>query len=228
MCIKYWALNKISIKNRYLLPRINKLIDFLKGAKLFTKLDLNLGYYQILIDPTDLWKTAFKTKEGLFEWLVMSFSLTNPPMTFMWYMDDILRPFINKCVIVYLDDILIFSRSWEEHVQQFWQVLETLRQHQLYLNMDKCSFAMNNIKYLGYVIVSVGIHVDPDKVQILKEWPIPQNIHKLRSFLGLANFYWRFVLGVSHIASPLNQLTKGNGKIVFKWTSTQQQSFEQL
>ena len=104
----------------------------------------------------------------------------------------------------------------------------TLQQHRLYLNMDKCSFAMSNIKYLGYVIDSSGIHVHPKNVQILKYCPIPQNIHELRSFLGLAKFYRRFILGFSHIAWPLNQLTKGNGKIVFKWTPTQQQAFEQL
>ena len=105
---------------------------------------------------------------------------------------------------------------------------DTLQQHRLYLNMDKCSFAMTSIKHLGYVIDSAGIHVNPKNIQILKDWPIPQNIHELRSFLGLANFYWRFILGFSHIAWPLNQLTKGNGKNVFKWTPTQQQSFEQL
>ena len=124
--------------------------------------------------------------------------------------------FINKCVIVYLDDILIFNRSWEEHVRQFRQVLNTLHQHRLYLNMEKCSFAINNIKYFGYVIDSTSIHVDPEKVHILKDWHIPQNIHELRSFLGLVNFYRWFILGFNHIPCHLNQLTKGNGKIVFK------------
>ena len=119
---------------------------------------------------------TFKTKEGLFEWLVKPFILTNAPATFMRYMDDLLQPFIGKCVIVYLD-ILIFSRSWEEHVTQLRQVFDTIQKHRLYLNMDKFSFAMTNIKYLGYVIDSSGIHVDPEKVQILKDWTIPQNIH---------------------------------------------------
>ena len=120
MFIDYQSLNKILVKNRYPLPRIDELINSLKGAKLFTKLDLKLGYNQIPIDSTDGWKMDFKTKEGLFEWLAMPFSLTNAPATFMRYMDDLLRPFIGKCVIVYIDDILIFSRSWEEHVQQPW------------------------------------------------------------------------------------------------------------
>ena len=118
MCIDYQALNKISVKKIHPLPWIDELIDNLKGAKFFMKLDLKLGYHQIPIDSTDVWKTTFKTKEGFFEWLVMHFGLTNAPATFMRYMDDLLRPFIGKCVIVYLDDILIFSRSWEEHVKQ--------------------------------------------------------------------------------------------------------------
>ena len=113
MCINYRALNKILVKNRYPLPRIDKLIDYLKGAKFFTKLKLKSGYHQIPIEFTNVWKTTFKTKEGLFEWLVMPFGLTNAPASFMRYMDDLLRPFIGKCVIVYLDDIFIFSRSWE-------------------------------------------------------------------------------------------------------------------
>ena len=151
----------------------------------------------------------------------MPLGLTNAPATFMRYMDDLLWPFIGKCVIVYPDDILIFSWSWEEHVRQLRQVFDTLQQHRLYLNMDKCSFAMTNIKYFGYVIDSTSIHVDPEKVHILKEWPIPKNIHELRIFLGLANFYRRFIIAFNHIAWPLNQLTKGNEKNVFKCTVTQ-------
>ena len=118
MCIDYRSLNKISVKNKYPLPRIDELIDCMKGAKLFTKCDIKQAYHQILIESTDVWKTTKKTKEGLFEWLVMPFDLTNAPATFMRYMDELLRHFIDKCVIVYLDDILIFSRSWEEHVKQ--------------------------------------------------------------------------------------------------------------
>ena len=127
MCINYWDLNKISVKNRYSLPQIDELIDNLKGDKFFTKLDLKSGYHRIPIESTDVWKMTFKTKEGLFEWLVMPFDLTNAPATFMRYMDELLRPFIGKCVIVYLDDILIFSQSWEEHVKQLRQVFNTLQ-----------------------------------------------------------------------------------------------------
>ena len=144
MCIDYWALKKNLVKKIYALPWIYELIDNLKGGKFFMKLDLNSGYHQIQIESTDVWKTTFKTKEGLFELLVMPFGLTNAPSTFMRYMDDLLWSFI-----VYLDDILIFSQSWEEHVKQLQQVFDTLQQHRLYLNMEKCLFAMNNIKYLG-------------------------------------------------------------------------------
>ena len=172
MFIGYQDLNNILVKNRYPLPWIDELIDSLKGVEFFTKLDLKSGYHRILIESTDVWKMDFNTKEGLFEWLVMHFILTNSPTTFMQYMDDILRPFISNCVIIYLGDILIFSQSWEEHVKQIPQVFDTLQKHRLYLNMDKCSFAMTNIKYLGYVIDSIGIHVDLEKVQILKYWPI--------------------------------------------------------
>ena len=140
----------------------------MKVTKFFMKLDLKSGYHHIPIEHTDVWKTYFKTKERLFEWLFIPFNLTNAPATFMRYMDDLLQPFIGKLYIVYLDDILIFSRSWEEYVKKIQQVFDTLQQHQLYLSMDKCSFAMTNIKYLGYVIDSTGIHVDPEKVQILK------------------------------------------------------------
>ena len=159
---------------------------------------------------------SFKTKEGSFEWLVMPFGLTNAPATFVRYMDELLHIFISKCVIFYLDDTLIFTQSWELHVKHLQQLFDTLQQHRLYMNMEKCSFTMTNIKYFGYVIVSIGIHVDPVKVQILKDCHIPQNIQQLRSFLGLVNFYRQFILGFSHIACPLIQLIKGNGKNVFK------------
>ena len=149
MCIDYQDLNKISVKNKYPLQQIDEVIDNLKGAKLFTKFDLNSGYHQIPIDSTNVWKMNFKTKEGLFEWLVMCFLLTNAPTTFMRHMDDLLFPFIGKCVIVYLNDILIFSRSWEEDVQQLLKVFNTLQQHRLHLNMDKCSFCDDQHQIFG-------------------------------------------------------------------------------
>ena len=204
LCNDYRSLNKITIKNRYPIPWIDDLLDQLRGAKFFTKIDLKFGYHQVPIDPTDVWKTAFKSKEGLFEWLVMPFELTNSLATFMRMMNDVLRPFINSFLVVYLDDILVFSKTWEEHLQHVEQVLSTLQDHGLYANKEKCYFGIKSIKYLGYVIDSEGVHVDPEKIQVIKDWPAPRNLTELRSFLGLANFYHRFVFGFLHFSWPLN------------------------
>jgi hypothetical protein len=143
----------------------------------------------VSIEKTDVWKTTFKSKEGLFEWLVMPFGLTNAPTTFMWMMDDILRPFTNSFVVVYLDDILIFNKTWEEHLEHIQQVLGTLRQHKLYANLEKCSFGMQRIQYLGYIVDEQGVHVDPTKIQVIRDWLAPKTMTELHSFLGLANFY---------------------------------------
>jgi hypothetical protein len=209
LCIDYKSLNKITVKNRYPIPRIDDLLDQLKGENFFNKIDLKSGYHQVPIKPTDVWKTTFKSKEGLYEWLVMPFGLTNAPTTFMRLMDDVLRPFTNSFVVVYLDDILIFSRMWEEHMRHIQQVLSTLQQHKLYANLEKCSFGMNMVQYLGYIVDEHGVHVDLAKIQVIRDWPAPTTLTELQSFLGLANFYRRFMLGFSHIAWALNQVTKG-------------------
>jgi hypothetical protein len=167
--------------------------------------------------PTDGWKTTFKSKEGLFEWFVMPFGPTNVPTTFMRLMDDLLRPFTKYFVVVYLDDILIFNRTSEEHTGHIQQVLITLQQHKLYANLEKCSFGMNMVQYPGYIVDDHGVHVDLAKIQVIHDWPALTTLIELRSFLGLANFYRRFMLGFSHIAWALNHVTKGSGRENFVW-----------
>jgi len=154
--IDYRVLNKITVHNRYLIPWIDDLLDQLKREKYFSKIDWKSGYHQVPIEPSDVWKTTFKAKEGFFEWLVMPFGLTNAPATFMRLMDDILLPFTNSFIVVYLDDILIFSQSWEEHLHHIRQVLQTLRQHKLCANLEKCTFGMTQVQYLDTLLMNRG------------------------------------------------------------------------
>jgi hypothetical protein len=171
LCIDYRALNKITVRNQYLIPQIDDLLDQLKGDKYFSKIDLKSGYHQVPIEKTDVWKTSFKSKEGLFEWLVMPFGLKNAPTNFMRMMDDILQPFTNYFVVVYLDDILIYNKTWVEHLQHIQQVLHTLWQHKLYANLEKCSFGMDMVQYLGYIVDAHGVHVDLTKIQVICDCP---------------------------------------------------------
>jgi hypothetical protein len=158
----------------------------------------------------------------------MPFGLTNSPATFMRLMDDILQPFTNSFVVVYLDDILIFSQTWEEHLHHIRQVLQTLRQHKLCANLEKCTFGITQVQYLVYIIDERGVHVDPTKIQFIWDWPAPTTLTELHSFLGLDNFYNRFVLGFSHITWPLSQVTKGGAKAKFFWSESQQKAFGEL
>jgi hypothetical protein len=155
----------------------------------FNKIEIKYGYHQVPIEPTDVWKTTFKSKEGLYEWLVMPFGLTNAPANFMSLMDDVLKPFTKSFVVLYLDDILIFSRTWDEYMRHIQQVLSTLRKHKLYANLEKCSFGMNMVQYLGYIVDENEVHVDPANIQVICEWSSPTTLIELQSFLGLANFY---------------------------------------
>lgn len=227
MCVDYRLLNKITIKNKYALPRIDDLLDRLHGAKYFTKLDLMSGYHQVRIAEKDIPKTAFRTRYGHFEFLVLPFGLTNAPATFMRLMNDIMRPYLDRFVIVYIDDLLIFSKTKEEHDLHLRLVLDTLRQHQLVAKLSKCSFFKEEIDFLGHVINSNGIQPDPRKIQVLKEWPKPTTVSELRSFLGLASFFRKFVPGFAKIAAPMSDLFK-SGASIDSWGALQDKAFTQV
>ena len=226
MCIDYRALNKITKKNRFPIPLIDDLIDRLQGASIFTKIDLRWGYNQVRIHQDDVEKTAFRTRYGHYQYKVMPFGLTNAPATFQALVQDILRPLLDICVIVYIDDILIYSRNELDHRQHIHQVLEILRKHKMYGNMAKCEFFKDSVEYLGHVISSKGISTDPKKVESIKQWPAPTNLKEMQSFLGLCNYYRRFIEGYSKIAAPMTDLTHKD--VPFLWTSQAMTAFEEL
>jgi len=173
----------VTIKNKYPLPRIDVLFDQLAGAKIFSKIDLRSGYHQIKIRLCDIPKTAFSTRYGLYEYLVMSFGLTNAPAYFMYLMNSVFMPQLDKFVVVFSDDILIYSKNEEEHEKHLRIVLQRLRDHQLYAKFSKCEFWLNMVKFLGHTISSEGISVDPSKVQEVMDWKPPTSVHQIRSFL---------------------------------------------
>ena len=226
MCIDYRALNKITKKNRFPIPLIDDLIDRLQGASTFTKIDLRWGYHQVRIHQDDVEKTAFRTRYGHYQYKVMPFGLTNAPATFQALVQDILKPLLDVCVIVYIDDILIYSQNEEEHKQHIHQVLEILRKHKMYGNMAKCEFFKESVEYLGHVISSKGISTDPKKVESIKHWPVPANLKEMQSFLGLCNYYRRFIESYSKIAAPLTDLTHKD--VPFIWTSQATEAFKEL
>jgi hypothetical protein len=226
MCVDFRALNKITVKNHYPLPRIDDFLDQLRYAKYFTKLDLRSGYHQVRIAEEDIWKTTFKTKQGLFEWLVMPFGLTNAPATFMRVMNDVLRPFLDDFVIVYLDDILIFSKSRDEHVMHVNKVLDVLRKEQLFLKMSKCEFGKTSLVYLGHIVGGGELKIDPSKVEVILNWPKPNTVTEVRSFLGATQYWRKFIANFSSIAAPLHALT--SVKKVFHWGDVQQKAFDAL
>jgi transposase InsO family protein len=222
----YRALNDITVKNRYPLPLISELIEKLRGARWFTKLDVRWGYRNVRIKEGDEWKAAFRTNRGLFEPLVMMFGLTNAPSTFQTMMNDIFADLIAEGqVCVYLDDILIFSRDLREHRRITRLVMERLRKHKLFLKPEKCEFEKRRIEYLGVVISEGQVEMDPVKVAGVAEWPTPATKKELQQFLGFTNFYRRFILDYSHIAQPLYVLT---GKTDFKWGEDQDSAFRAL
>src|SRR3954471_13952817 len=202
------------------------MLDELSGATLFSKIDLKSGYHQIRMSVGDEWKTAFKTKLGLYEWLVMPFGLSSAPSMFMRLMNYVLRPLIGKFIVVYFDDILIYSKCLEDHVKHVREVLLILRREKLYANLSKCVFAQDKLVFLGFVVSSKGIEVDTSKIAAIRDWETPTNVGQVRSFHGLAGFYGCFVKDFSTIACPLNELTKKN--VPFVWGKVQQHAFDEL
>jgi hypothetical protein len=193
MCIDYRGLNKVTIRNRYPLPRIDDLFDQLHGAQCFSKIDLRSGYHQLRVRDCDIPKTAFLTRYSSYEFLVMPFGLTNAPAVFMDLMNRVFRPFLDQFVIVFIDDILIYSRSEAEHEEHLRIVLQTLRDHQLYGKFSKCEFWLSEVRFLGHVISADGIAVDPSKVEAVLDWQQPSTVTEIRSFLGLAGYYRKFI-----------------------------------
>jgi hypothetical protein len=227
MCTDSRAINKITIRYRFPLPRMDDLMDCLSGAKFFSKIDLKSGYHQIRMREGDEWKTTFKMNEGLYEWLVMPFGLTNAPSTFMRLMNEVLKDFIGKFVIVYLDDILIFSKTEEEHLRHLTLVMRRLQQEKLLINLKKSSFMKKELIYLGFVISSNELKMDPEKVKAIKEWSSPKNIFEVRSFHGLASFYRKFIRNFSGISAPMMDTVKKRHKS-FHWTEEAEKSFKLL
>lgn len=226
MCIDYRLLNAQTVKNVYPLPRIDDLLDQLHGSKIWSKIDLAQGYYQVRIKEGDIPKTAFRTRYGLFEFTVLSMGLCNAPATFMRLMNDILRPYLDKFVVCYLDDILIFSKTEEEHAEHVRLVLEVLRKHKLYAEPKKCEFGRREIGFLGHKLTQAGIHPEEAKIDIIKNWPRPRTVSDLRSFLGLANYYRHFIKGFAQLAAPLNDLVRASNAQT--WGEAEQKAFEAL
>ncbi|GBG47513.1 hypothetical protein CBR_g81079, partial [Chara braunii] len=226
LCIDYRKLNEQTIKNAGPLPRIDDLLERLGGAKFFSKLDLKSAYHQLEIRKEDHYKTAFKTRYGHFEWLVMPFGLTNAPATFQAAMTTEFRHMLDRYVLIYLDDILVYSRSLEEHVEHLRTVLERLRQAKYKANHDKCEFARQELEYLGHYVRPQGIRPLADKIEALRVWPKPTNTTDVRSFMGLAGYYQRFITGYSRIVAPM--MTLQSPKVPFVFDDDAHRSFQAL
>jgi hypothetical protein len=223
LCVDYRPLNEVTIKNKYPLPRINLLFDQLAGAKVLSKVDLRSGYHQIKIRPEDIPKTAFTTRYGLYEYLVMSFGLTNAPAHFMYLMNSVFMPELDKFVIVFIDDILVYSRNKEEHL---CIILNHLREHQLYAKFSKCEFWLKEVSFLGHVLSAEGVAVDPGKVRDILDWKPPTTVHQVRSFLGMTGYYRRFIPDFSKVSKPITELLKVQVK--FAWSLECEKAFQTL
>ena len=218
LCIDYRQLNRATIRNQYPLPHIDELLDQSHGSRVYYKIDLRSGYHQLRVRENDVSKTAFRMRYGHYEFLVMPFGLTNAPAAFMNMMNRVFSPYLDKFVIVFINDILVHSGSLEEHAEHLRTVLQILHECQVYAKFSKCQFWLDKVAFLGHVISAEGISVDPQKIKAIVNWKPPTNVSKVRSFLGLAGYYRKFDEGFSKIATPLTNLLKKDHK--FEWSDT--------
>jgi hypothetical protein len=222
------ALNNITVKNRYPLPRIDETLDRLVGAKIFTSLDLNSGYFQIRISEEDAHKTAFTTPHGQYEFKVLGQGLANSPATFQSVMNRIFAPHLFKFCVVYLDDIMVYSKTPEEHYEHLRSVLQILREQKLYAKSSKCSFNKPEVKFLGHIVGRDGLKVDPAKCEVVRDWPKPIDATQVRQFIGLTNYFRKFIKDYSSIAAPLMDLTRKDTDFAATWTDIHDRAFEGL
>jgi hypothetical protein len=226
MCVDYRLLNEVTIKNKYPLPRTEDLFDQMRGAKVFSNIDLHSGYHQMKIRWSDIPKTGFTTRYGLYEYTVMSFGLTNAPTYFMYLINKVFMEYLDKFAVVFIDDILIYSKTKEEHEEHLRLVLQKLREHQFYAKFSKCDFWPKEVSFLGHIITDGGTSVDPAKDEDVLKWELPRTVKEIRSFLGLAGYYRRFIEGFSKIVEPLTTLLEKDRE--FKCTDACQDNFEEL
>nr|GEX02761.1 transposon Ty3-G Gag-Pol polyprotein [Tanacetum cinerariifolium] len=224
-CIDYRSLNDITVKDKYPIPVIDELLDELHGSRIYSKLDLRSEYHQIRVQDEDIHKTAFRTHDGHYEFVVMPFGLTNAPTTFQCLMNDLFRPFLRKFILVFFDDILVYSKTIDDHVEHLTVVLGILESNHLFAKQSKCCFGVSQVHYLGHLISVDGVAVEPNKVQSVLSWPTPKNAKGVRGFLGLAGYYRKFIQGFRSIAAPLHKLV-GNGSFV--WDEVAEAAFQTL
>ncbi|CAA0836889.1 Uncharacterized mitochondrial protein AtMg00860, partial [Striga hermonthica] len=224
-CTDYCALNAATVKDRFPIPSVDDMLDELGGARYFSKLDLRAGYHQIRLAKEDVPKTAFRTHQGHYEYLVMPFGLCNAPSTFQFAMNSIFKRYLRKFVLVFFDDILVYSKTWADHLEHLRVVLGILEANSFYIKPSKCSFAQEVVEYLGHFIFHDGVKVDPRKIEAMVGWPKPTSLMQLRGFLGLTGYYRKFVKDYGTIAKPITEMTK---KGAFKWTEASEKAFEEL
>ena len=226
LCIDYRRLNQVTVKNKYPLPRIDDLLNQLKGALVFLKIDMRSSYWQLRVEEASILKTTFRIRYGHYEFVVIPFGLTNAPAVFMSLMNKIFQQYLDQFIIVFIDDILVYSKNREEHKLHLKLALQVLREKQLYAKFSKCEFWMEEIAFLGHVVSKHGVQPDSCKIKSIMEWEPPKSVTEIRSFLGLAGYYRRFVKDFSLVAKPLTNLLKKN--VAFQWTDACQRSFDEL